>query len=39
MQDGRSFLNVPYFQDNYTELYSVTLVAGEHGARNASKGH
>lgn len=28
VQDGVSFLNVPYWSDNTTELYSVTLVSG-----------
>lgn len=27
-QDGTSFLNIPFWSDNTTELYSVTLVSG-----------
>jgi hypothetical protein len=35
MQDGISFLNVPYWSDNITELYSVTVVSGPCRAADA----
>jgi hypothetical protein len=28
LQDGSSFLNVPFWSDNSTELYSVTIISG-----------